>query len=389
MGRLFKVVFLLLLVGAAAAGYMGVRAMLVSSARDIPVPDLRGLSVMEAMREAQRRGFTVKVDREVPSSAPAGVVVEQDPPPGTTVRQGRAIGVSVSRSTLRAPLPDVRGMVYEDAVRKLQEEGFVVGDVLRVEDPRAPVGVVVAQSPASPASVPRGSRVDLLLSLGQPGDGSQVEVPDVLGQPLEAARSVIERSGLSVYRVVEERTDRSPAGVVVRVWPRPGTRVARGSGISLGVSTGTPAPQPSQVSPQPGPSVAVGPRPEESSLVVTTSPSSAQGLVVGAPPASPEVGAPRSQEVSAVAPSQSSQPQAEPARPEPRPTKVARIRYQMPPVNRPMEVKISVVDRSGERVIYQREHKGGDYIRIDHPYEGEIAVQIYLGGVFVWEDRFM
>jgi len=38
--------------------------------------------------------------------------------------------------------------------------------------------------------------------------------------------------------------------------------------------------------------------------------------------------------------------------------------------------------------LLDREVKGGEYITLDAPYAKEAVVTIYLGGEFVWQERY-
>jgi serine/threonine-protein kinase len=54
-----------------------------------------------------------------------------------------------------------------------------------------------------------------------------------------------------------------------------------------------------------------------------------------------------------------------------------------------LQLKIELVDPSGAKVLVEREAKSGEYVSLDAPYSRECAVTIYLGGEFVWQDRYM
>jgi serine/threonine-protein kinase len=69
--------------------------------------------------------------------------------------------------------------------------------------------------------------------------------------------------------------------------------------------------------------------------------------------------------------------------------KIARIRYQVPPLARPLHLKIEMVDPSGKKTLLDRAARSGEYVSLDAPYSRECAVTIYLGGEFVWQDRYM
>ena len=106
---------------------------------------------------------------------------------------------------------------------------------------------------------------------------------------------------------------------------------------------------------------------------------------------------PRQQEVAAATglatppaalPGQENQPA--PAQPKPGApaTGSAKIRYQVPPLTKPLSLKIELVDTSGTRTILSRDVKGGEYISLDSPFNREAVVTIYLGGEFVWQERY-
>ena len=80
-------------------------------------------------------------------------------------------------------------------------------------------------------------------------------------------------------------------------------------------------------------------------------------------------------------------PPAEAKKPAPARKKIANIRYQAPPVKNQTLV-IEIVDKNGERRLLSRKVNAGENIRLKAPYEGEAVVTIYLGGNFVWQDRY-
>jgi serine/threonine-protein kinase len=54
-----------------------------------------------------------------------------------------------------------------------------------------------------------------------------------------------------------------------------------------------------------------------------------------------------------------------------------------------LNLKIELVDPSGMKVLLDRNAKGGEFVSLDASYSKECAVTIYLGGEFVWQDRYM
>ncbi|MEN2997295.1 MAG: PASTA domain-containing protein [Acetomicrobium sp.] len=345
----------------------------------VTTPDLVGKSAIVAMENLQQLGLLPKVE-EVGSYQMPGVVLGQLPEAGDKVKRGRVVILRVSSGGERHALPDVRGMQYESALSKLEESGFIAGDVLRIYDSNVPPGVVIAQSPAAPARVPPKTRVNVLVSLGpNVGDNNVFPLPNVTGMNVEEAKKVLSEVGLFAKNIEYIDTISTQRGVVMSTKPRDGTQVARGSQVTLIVSSGkSPQKQPSQeVVRVPGAAI--------SQDVVASPPKPA-----AKEPAKPEGEGTQQEEVKTEKPQPkpadvSGQKGADEQQAE---TKQAKVRYPVPPLSRPLELVIKATDKRGERTILSKEVKGNEYITLDIPYTEQLVVTIYLGGEFVWEERY-
>jgi hypothetical protein len=47
-----------------------------------------------------------------------------------------------------------------------------------------------------------------------------------------------------------------------------------------------------------------------------------------------------------------------------------------------------MVDATGTKHLLSRDVKGGEFISLDAPFVREGVVTIYLGGEFVWQERY-
>ena len=137
-------------------------------------------------------------------------------------------------------VPTVTGTKLDDAVSKLNAEGFSVGEVGRVQRD-APMNRVLGQDPVGKADRDctlfgwfcSDPDVNLTVSAG-PG---QVEIPDVSGQTREAAEQALDEAGLGV--AVETRASGDvPADTVIETDPPAGESVRRGSQVTVIVSSG-------------------------------------------------------------------------------------------------------------------------------------------------------
>ncbi len=129
----------------------------------IEVPRLVGLRAADARRQLQGLGLR-STQRPVESKQPKGTVVRQSPGPGTELRKGQAVLLTVSTGPARVSVPDVVGLDEESARQELEAAGF---DVQVVDDPTEIVeedGIVLDQDPAGGSSVPKGSVVTITVS---------------------------------------------------------------------------------------------------------------------------------------------------------------------------------------------------------------------------------
>src|SRR5690606_31046800 len=90
-----------------------------------------------------------------------GVVVGEGPATRTHVSLQRMDGL--------APVPDLIGLTEDEAVARIEDAGFTVGEINRVLDDSVPQWEVFGQSPAADTNLPPGSPIGVTVSLGAPG----------------------------------------------------------------------------------------------------------------------------------------------------------------------------------------------------------------------------
>ena len=388
MGRMYKWGMFLILLVIVVSGGMAVLTIW-SGGKGLAVPPLKEMSVVEAVDEAQRLGLKLKIE-QIESTLPGGTVLSQWPEPGAKIKKDATVILKVSKGGNRIALPDVRGLEYSQALKKLEESGFQAGDTLRVSDDTRAAGVVIAQSPSAPVMLESTRKIDLLVSQGQVSQNGLIQVPEVLQREEQIARKLVEESGLVVANVEYVYTQNSPEGMVISIRPKVGTSLKRGQGVVLQVASlkKPPSQEKAEVS-QAGTVLASAVSGTAEKVSGQTEATSKSQLPSGGTliPVKP----PSSKPSTATAPvtKPSTQRAATPkSAPVPAGSKVAKIRYQVPPLTKQMPLKIEIVDGSGTRVLLNREVKGGEYVSLEAPYIEEGVVTIFLGGEFVWQDRY-
>ena len=125
------------------------------------VPDVTRLLGGRATRVLEASGFVVRVDT-VESEAAAGRVIVIDPLPGTELALPGEVRLEVSLGPPTLPVPDLSGMLIEEAIAALDTLGLVVSEfdrrysILNVDR-------VFAQHPAPHTQVEAGTAIRLTI----------------------------------------------------------------------------------------------------------------------------------------------------------------------------------------------------------------------------------
>jgi serine/threonine-protein kinase len=199
-------------------------------------PALLNLTQDRAVAKAERAGFTLRVTgSDFSETVPAGRVLETDPAPRARVRKDATIKAVVSKGPERYAVPDVTNRTRRAAVARLEESNLTVGEVSRSYSDTVRKGRVISSDPAAGTELKRDQAVNLVVSRGV----KPVPVPDVTGEPIEAARAAIAEAGLSPVVAQERNHPDVPKGSVISQSPADGM-LLKGSDVQLVVSKGPP-----------------------------------------------------------------------------------------------------------------------------------------------------
>ena len=160
-----------------------------------PVPELAGGTLEEAKNGLNAAEMALGgVTEQFSETAAAGVVLSQDPAPGTPARHGTPVSLVVSKGPEPIPVPNVVGRDEDAAVDAIEAAGLKA-DAAREEvfDKNVPEGAVVSQSPAN-GTLTRGGTVTLTISKGP----RMVEVPSFIGKQAAEAKKALESLGFQV-----------------------------------------------------------------------------------------------------------------------------------------------------------------------------------------------
>ncbi len=230
------------LVIAAVAGVVVWHSFFDTST--VSVPSVVGLSQAAATAQLRADGFTVKAHDDYSDQFGVGLVTRQQPGSGAKLAKGGTVDIYVSRGAATVTLQDFTGWTPSAVASYLTRNGLV-GHQNTGSSTAVAKGQVYKQSPLAGNTVERGATVTYWVSKGQP----KVSVPDLSGLDQTQATTAIQAAGLLLGTVTTATSTSVPAGGVVSQDPAANTMVARGSTVSIVISTGTPSPT---ATPSPG-----------------------------------------------------------------------------------------------------------------------------------------
>jgi eukaryotic-like serine/threonine-protein kinase len=213
---------------AGVLAYLALSGLLAGET--VRVPRVVGKQYITAKASLEQAGFAVKRD-DVRSPAPFDAVVEQDPNAGTQADKGSTVTLAVSIGPGNVRVPSVQNLSLERAVKELSKVDLKVNADQEPSD-RVKKGFVIRTVPREGTEVERGTRVRLFVSSGP----SQVTVPDVVGIARQSAESRLSDNGLDA--VVQQQDSDRPQDEVLSQSPAVGSRVDKGSRVTIVVSKG-------------------------------------------------------------------------------------------------------------------------------------------------------
>ena len=199
----------------------------------VEIPDLTGSEQAQALEDLQSLGFKVGIENAADSSVPAGSVIRTQPPSNTIINPESLVTIIVSVGPEAFPIPYILDIETERAIYVVEESGFILGQLLEVNDNNIPRGFVISQNPVAGTKMSPGSSVDLVVSKGP----SLIEISDLSRKSPEDAVQILETLGFK-YELVEEYSEDIEIGLVSGTLPEAGEIVTPDQIIQVVVSLG-------------------------------------------------------------------------------------------------------------------------------------------------------
>lgn len=210
---------------AGALFFGGTLTIYISSGPSlVTAPVLTGMNVAAATAEIIKSGFTLGEVKSVFNEAPLGEVFDYLGADGSRIPENSRIDIWVSLGAI----PVVAGLEQEAAVAAIELVGLKISEITEDYSDSIAAGQVIAIVPQT-QPVEKNGLVNLIVSKGP----NIVEVPNMVGQTVLAAKAALESLGLRVIVNTDQLTTRWGVVAIKRQSAAAGTKLRVGDSITI------------------------------------------------------------------------------------------------------------------------------------------------------------
>ena len=212
----------------------GQNAAIAASDEMVVMPNVIGIDVSAARSALVKQGLIPELTYEESDKYTVGIVMDSSVEEGTEIPVGTTVVLTVCGNS-GSIIPDVTGLLREEAVDMLTEAGFNV-NIMEVTSEDVEEGIVVGQDPAGETQAEEGTYVTIQVS-GGPDLSGKTEMPKLIGMTEQEARNTLNAFGLkagNVRTIID--TDSENRGLVISQDVKPGTLIDEGTAVNFDIA---------------------------------------------------------------------------------------------------------------------------------------------------------
>jgi len=204
----------------------------------VVVPELKGKELMEGLLVLQDKNLGAVIDPRYFSDYQKNIIVEQEPAPGSIVREGKDIRLIVSKGPIISIVEDFTGKTITYVRNRLQEIFSFQGKTIKLGNityvtSEYPQGTIVGQYPPPNTPITGVENIDLIVSRGKIVQEFILE--NYTGGKITEVMEKLAFRGVLVNVVTEEVQDPAQNGIIVSQIPEAGTVVGRNDTVTFTV----------------------------------------------------------------------------------------------------------------------------------------------------------
>jgi len=237
---IISVIGLLIFVGIVA---VSVFFIAVHGEEQTMVPDVVDKELTQALLELQVKELYPRIQlRFSQSSRDKGLILEQEPKPGTIVKAGRRIRLVVSQGVVLNKVENFITRSLDEVRMDIQTINaaaaglylFTIKEPIMYQFSSETPGIILAQKPAPGTEISGPVDMEFVVSKGR--DNLTVTVPQLTGLSHAAALGVISSSGINFKFILREKRGDERAETVVSQSQAASTEISQGSVVELTIT---------------------------------------------------------------------------------------------------------------------------------------------------------
>ncbi len=201
------------------------------------VPDFRDKHIVEVMKTKPAGLEVVRRDEKFDDRHAKDHVIAQFPEPGTVVKPGKQVLVSISLGLQKVNVPELVGSSMREVDVALMNSQLSIGDRAYVFSEKVAPDRILGQSPLPAEEYGVNKEVDLLVSLGRKPE--MLILPNLTAVSLDDAKSRLKAWGLNFGRIYSRPDSGRAKFQIISTSPSPYSHLRRGEVVSLLVSSGS------------------------------------------------------------------------------------------------------------------------------------------------------
>lgn len=224
--------------------------------QELEMPDFTGLQYEEAAKNAHRKHFRISIQDSMHIlGKPGGMILKQNPIPGSLVKQNRMVYVTITKRSpdqiISGRLPEMYGKNFERKKRELEEHFEIKSHIADTRfDPGDPGQILEVKYKGKTIMDARGRDNTIMIEKGDVLDfivsssaGGKVNVPDLSCKTYEEAQFLLDNLGLKLGKVDTDGDvpDLASAYIILQNPPADGSIIDMESTIDVTVSATKPS----------------------------------------------------------------------------------------------------------------------------------------------------
>ncbi len=208
----------------------------------VMVPDVRNMELADALVKLQERELYPRLTlRFTDNPQDKNTILEQSPEPGSIVKAGRRIKLTVSKGAVLDKIENYVGKDLEAVKLQLQTLFSASKALVTVRDPPlyrfddSAAGTILEQKPLPGEQISGPTVLELVVSKGP--ESLKDKVPDFSGQSISDAIATVENSPFTVDFSMRAAKAGEPQGKVVEQQPKAGIEAKVADRIKVVVSS--------------------------------------------------------------------------------------------------------------------------------------------------------